>query len=94
MIRFSLDKSKSGIEVSKHLYGLFFEDINQAGDGGLNAEIVINNSFEFEYFAYDNFNASSPRHFANRRPLIGIFRAPARTMSPKRAALRPPILPI
>lgn len=60
MVRFSLDKSKSGIEVSKHLYGLFFEDINQAADGGLNAEMVINNSFEFEYFAYDNFNAASP----------------------------------
>lgn len=60
MVKFSLDQSKKGIEVSKHLYGLFFEDINQAGDGGLNAEMVINNSFEFEYFAYDNFSASSP----------------------------------
>ena len=60
MVRYTLDKSKQGIEVSKHLYGLFFEDINQSADGGLNAEMVINNSFEFEYFAYDNFNASSP----------------------------------
>ena len=60
MVRYTLDKSKQGIEVSKHLYGLFFEDINQSADGGLNAEMVINNSFEFEYFAYDAFNASAP----------------------------------
>lgn len=60
MVRYTLDKKKQGIEVSKHLYGLFFEDINQSADGGLNAEMVINNSFEFEYFAYDNFNASAP----------------------------------
>ena len=60
MVRYTLDKSKQGIKVSKHLYGLFFEDINQSADGGLNAEMVINNSFEFEYFAYDAFNASAP----------------------------------
>ena len=60
MVRYTLDKNKSGIQVSKHLYGLFFEDINQAGDGGLNAEMVINNSFEFEYFDYDDYNVSVP----------------------------------
>lgn len=38
MIRYTLDKKKQGIRVSDHLYGLFFEDINQAADGGLNAE--------------------------------------------------------
>ena len=60
MVSYTLDKNKQGIEVSKHLYGLFFEDINQSADGGLNAEMVINNSFEFEYFAYDNFNVTAP----------------------------------
>lgn len=29
------------------LYGLFFEDINHAADGGLYAELVQNCSFEF-----------------------------------------------
>ena len=29
------------------LYGLFFEDISQAADGGLYAELVQNRSFEF-----------------------------------------------
>ena len=29
-------------DVSKSLYGLFFEDINRAGDGGLYAELLRN----------------------------------------------------
>ena len=56
MLNYVLDAKKRGVDVSKHLYGLFFEDINQAADGGLNAEMVINNSFEFAYFTYDDFN--------------------------------------
>ena len=60
MIKYTLDKEKQGIAVSEHLYGLFFEDINQAADGGLNAEMVINNSFEFEYLAYDLHNCTVP----------------------------------
>ena len=59
MIQYKLDAKKKGVEVSKELYGLFFEDINQAADGGLNAEMVINNSFEFEYFSYDDYSAES-----------------------------------
>ena len=59
MVHFTLDAKKRGVDVSKELYGLFFEDINQAADGGLNAEMVINNSFEFEYFSYDDYNAES-----------------------------------
>ena len=59
MIQYKLDANKKGVEVSKELYGLFFEDINQAADGGLNAEMVINNSFEFEYFSYDDYSAES-----------------------------------
>lgn len=33
--------------ISEHLYGLFYEDINHAADGGLYAELVRNRSFEF-----------------------------------------------
>jgi alpha-L-arabinofuranosidase len=35
-----------GAAVSPTLYGVFFEDINRAGDGGLYAELVQNRSFE------------------------------------------------
>ncbi|TWT85648.1 Extracellular exo-alpha-L-arabinofuranosidase precursor [Posidoniimonas polymericola] len=34
-------------EISPHLYGLFFEDINFSADGGLYAELVQNRSFEY-----------------------------------------------
>ena len=37
---------KPGVGVSPTLYGVFFEDINRSGDGGLYAELVQNRSFE------------------------------------------------
>lgn len=33
-------------DVSDSLYGLFFEDINRAGDGGLYAELLRNRAFD------------------------------------------------
>ncbi len=38
---------KLGAPVSDTMYGLFFEDINFAADGGLYGELVKNRSFEF-----------------------------------------------
>src|SRR5687768_3576491 len=37
---------KPGSAVSPTLYGIFFEEINRAGDGGLYAEMIQNRSFE------------------------------------------------
>jgi alpha-L-arabinofuranosidase len=37
---------KPGPAISPNLYGIFFEEINCAGDGGLYAELVRNRSFE------------------------------------------------
>ena len=37
---------RPGVKVSPALYGIFFEEINCAGDGGLYAELVRNRSFE------------------------------------------------
>jgi alpha-L-arabinofuranosidase len=37
---------RPGATISPLLYGLFFEEINRAGDGGLYAEMVQNRSFE------------------------------------------------
>lgn len=42
------DAEKTTIEMSDTLYGLFFEDINHAADGGLYAELLQNRSFEYE----------------------------------------------
>lgn len=47
----TVDTGKKGIPVQNTMYGLFFEDINFAADGGLYAEKVKNRSFEFD----DNF---------------------------------------
>ncbi|MDA1359921.1 carbohydrate binding domain-containing protein [Glycomyces luteolus] len=43
-IRVDLDDATA---ISDELYGLFYEDINHAADGGLYAELVQNRSFEF-----------------------------------------------
>ncbi len=47
-----IEINKPAVELSPHLYGLFFEDINYGADGGLYAELVQNRSFE--YFPRDN----------------------------------------
>lgn len=39
-----LNMEAEGIEISPMLYGLFFEDINFAGDGGLYGELIKNRS--------------------------------------------------
>ena len=42
-----VNTSKRGATVQPTMYGIFFEDINYAADGGLYAELVKNRSFEF-----------------------------------------------
>ncbi|MES9523391.1 alpha-L-arabinofuranosidase C-terminal domain-containing protein [Streptomyces capoamus] len=48
----TVDPAARGPEIGKAMYGVFFEDINRAADGGLYAELVQNRSFE--YSADDN----------------------------------------
>ena len=42
-----VNTKKLGAPVQPTMYGIFFEDINYAADGGLYAELVKNRSFEF-----------------------------------------------
>ena len=42
-----VNTSKVGGAIPKTMYGIFFEDINYAADGGLYGELVMNRSFEF-----------------------------------------------
>ena len=37
---------RPGVKISPTLYGIFFEEINRAGDGGIYAEMLQNRSFE------------------------------------------------
>ena len=44
---FDINASKIGGAIPSTMYGIFFEDINYAADGGLYGELLINRSFEF-----------------------------------------------
>lgn len=44
---FDVSTKKVGAAVQPTMYGIFFEDINYAADGGLYGELVKNRSFEF-----------------------------------------------
>lgn len=43
----TIDATRPGTDISPDMWGIFFEDINFAADGGLYGELVKNRSFEF-----------------------------------------------
>ena len=47
-VNIQVDVAQKGIEISPTLYGIFYEDINFASDGGLYAELIRNRSFEYD----------------------------------------------
>ncbi len=59
----TVDPRGAGTDISDSMYGVFFEDINFAADGGLYAELVRNRSFEFlpvDNQAYTGLTAWTP----------------------------------
>ena len=44
----TIQVNKPGASIAPTMWGIFFEDINMAADGGLYAELVKNRSFEFD----------------------------------------------
>lgn len=46
MYRLNINTKDRKFAISDDLYGLFFEDINRAGDGGLYAELIRNRAFD------------------------------------------------
>lgn len=44
---FEINLAQPGAEIQPTMYGIFFEDINYAADGGLYAELIQNRSFEY-----------------------------------------------
>lgn len=46
--KIDVDATKPLVTIQPTMYGIFFEDINFAADGGLYAELIKNRSFEFE----------------------------------------------
>ena len=45
-IQLTLQPDNYGADLSQSPYGIFFEEINHAGDGGLWSEMIRNRSFE------------------------------------------------
>jgi alpha-L-arabinofuranosidase len=52
---------KPAAAISPTLYGIFYEDINYAGDGGLYAELVQNRSFEYRLLEPGKFSMRNPK---------------------------------
>ena len=48
---------KSPVQASRNLYGIFFEDINYSCDGGINANMVNNYSFDGIFFSNEELKA-------------------------------------
>ena len=46
MDRLNIRTKNRKFETAKDLYGIFFEDINRAGDGGIYPEMIRNRCFE------------------------------------------------
>lgn len=48
--------SEKGVDVSKKLWGIFFEDISWAADGGLNPELLANPGFDWQQRDHEKWN--------------------------------------
>ena len=46
-LRVTIETDSPGAKINPKMWGIFFEDVNFAADGGLYAELVKNRSFEF-----------------------------------------------
>lgn len=71
----TVHEDKPVLDISETLYGLFYEDINNAADGGIYAEMVSNRSFEaFTFDTYDFHSGEDGRSTGrNHTPLAGWY---------------------
>src|SRR6478736_2804405 len=60
-----VDVAKTVTKIEPTMYGVFFEDINFAADGGLYAEMIKNRSFEFQFPMMGWNEPNSDRHKLN-----------------------------
>lgn len=55
--RFTVRVGAAGADAAPDLWGLFIEDLNDALDGGLNAELIRNGDFEFNEADHEGWHA-------------------------------------
>src|SRR6187402_624721 len=67
-----VNTSKTITKIQPTMYGIFFEDINFAADGGLYAEMIKNRSFEFANPLMGWEQPNSDRHMLNKNSGIAI----------------------
>ena len=58
-VNYQIDLGSRPSDVSPTLYGIFYEEINHAGDGGLYAELIRNRSFEDDTSTPVNWSAEN-----------------------------------
>jgi len=68
-----VNTSKVRFPVAEDLYGLFFEDINRAGDGGIYPEMIRNRSFEDQLVPEGCTTDPGQYIYKNRGGWVGVF---------------------
>lgn len=71
--RVQIDTKQVRFPVAEDLYGLFFEDINRAGDGGIYPEMLRNRSFEDSLLPAGCTTDDEQKIFRNRGGWPGAF---------------------
>jgi alpha-L-arabinofuranosidase len=67
-----IQANKPGAPIQSTMWGIFFEDINFAGDGGVYAELVKNGSFEFDERLMGWQQPNTSPYFPNTNSGIGL----------------------
>jgi alpha-L-arabinofuranosidase len=75
----SVPANKPGAEIQPTMWGVFFEDINFAADGGIYAEFVKNRSFEFT-LPMTGWRLLTPQNGNGR--MVANFYSPSRPSNP------------
>ena len=74
--RIGIDAARPGTALSPSMYGIFFEDINHAADGGLYAELIRNRDFEYNR-APEDMRWIDDSTIINPKGWKGAYRRPA-----------------
>ena len=61
-VTIDIDIQQRGPKVSPMLYGIFYEDINHAADGGIYAELIRNRSAGMDDRCYRSFSVVGKTH--------------------------------
>lgn len=87
-----VDTDAPGTAISPDLFGVFFEDLNYAADGGLHAELVQNRSFEYSPADRPEWHALTAWDLLERDGAAGSVTvstdAPLHPANPQHAVLR------